>query len=265
MTRFRPSLISEWSKEAVRAKLGTKSSARPVLVQLPCRVVFIKVCGVTNSEDALLAAGLGADAVGMIFAASKRRITTGTASDIVRHLPAETMAVGVFLDESRERVIKKANEVGLVAVQLHGSESIEDTRWLAARIPTVIKAFSATNSALRRAADYGAHHILIDSAVPGSGKVFDWAVLEQAPSNLRFILAGGLNPRNVADAVTSVKPWGIDVATGVEKSPGRKDAKKLRQFIAAARAAEPKVDEYLDNDDSPKPRPFNWEEDRSWR
>lgn len=228
--------------------------------------MFVKVCGITNVEDALLAAGLGADAVGMIFAASSRRITTGEARDIVRRLPPDVIPVGVFRNENVERVAETANSLGLRAVQLHGNETPEDTRWLASRVPIVIKAFSATDPALLRQAEYGAHRLLVDSATPGSGQVFNWAVLEEAPMNRPFILAGGLDVANVADAVRTVRPWGVDVATGVEASPGKKDPAKVRRFIAAAREAaatypEPEFELDVDVDD----RPFNWEEDVTWR
>lgn len=224
--------------------------------------MFVKICGITNAEDALLAAGLGADAVGMIFAASSRRITSAEARDIVRRLPPEVVPVGVFRDERAQRVADIANSLGLRAVQLHGRESPEETRWLAARVPMVIKAFAATDKALLRQSEYGAHRLLIDSATPGSGQVFDWAVLEEAPLNRPFILAGGLNPANVADAVAAVQPWGIDVSTGVEASAGKKDPVKLRQFIAAARSV-PVDRREADFDDAD--RPFNWEEDATWR
>lgn len=232
--------------------------------------MFIKICGVTNAEDGLLAAGLGANAVGMIFAASPRRISTAEARDIVRRLPPEVLPVGVFRNESRERVAHTANSLGLRAVQLHGSESPEDTRWLAQRLPQVIKAFAATDPALLRAEEYGAHRLLIDSVTPGSGKVFDWAVLEGAPLDRPYILAGGLDPGNVADAVRAVRPWGIDVATGVEASPGKKDPAKLRLFLARARAADPTADvagfgpeRALDVDGGAWP--FDWEADTRWR
>lgn len=224
--------------------------------------MFVKICGVTSAEDALLAAGLGADAVGMIFAASSRRITTGEARDIVRRLPPDIIPVGVFRNESRERVAETTNSLGLRAVQLHGRETPEDTRWLAERLPFVIKAFSATDPTLVDHAEYGAHRLLIDSATPGSGQLFDWAVLEEAPMNKPFILAGGLDPLNVGDAIRTVQPWGVDVSTGVEASPGKKDPAKVRQFIASARAAAASIPEPLyDADD----RPFNWEEDSTWR
>ena len=224
--------------------------------------MFVKICGVTSVDDALLAAGMGADAVGMIFAASQRRIAIAEARDIVRRLPPEVTPVGVFRNESPERVAETANSLGLRAVQLHGSESPDDTRWLAARVPIVIRAFAATDPALLDIDDYGPVRLLIDSETPGSGEVFDWAVLEGAPQDRPYILAGGLHPGNVADAVRAVQPWGIDVATGVESSPGRKDPTKVRQFIAAARAAAPTAEH--DRLEASQ-QPFDWGEDGTWR
>lgn len=197
--------------------------------------MFVKICGITNAEDALLAAGLGADAVGMVFAASSRRITQGEARDIVRRLPSEVMPVGVFRDERRDRVASLANEIGLRAVQLHGNESPEDTRWVADRVPVVIRAFSASDPALTRLDDYGRVWLLVDSATPGSGTTFDWSVLDALSLDRAFILAGGLGPDNVADAISDVGPWGVDVSSGVEASPGRKDPVRLRRFLAEAR------------------------------
>lgn len=198
-------------------------------------VVFVKICGITNVEDGLLAAGLGADAVGMIFAASSRRITQGEARDIVRRLPAEVISVGVFRNERRDRVAALANEIGLQAVQLHGNESPDDTRWVAERVPIVIRAFSATDPALSRIDDYGRVWLLVDSASPGSGTTFDWSVLDELALDRPFLLAGGLSPDNVAEAIGTVAPWGVDVSSGVEASPGRKDPVRLRKFLAAAR------------------------------
>ncbi len=201
--------------------------------------VFVKICGVTTAEDALLAAGLGADAVGMIFAASKRRVNSEEARDIVRRLPPEVLSVGVFRNERPQRVVDTANAIGLRAVQLHGSESPEDTRWIAERVPAVIKAFAIADPMLRSGADYGPHRLLIDSPIPGSGEVFDWGELDQAVGGRRYILAGGLHPDNVTEAIEMLDPWGVDVATGVESSPGHKDPAKVRRFLAAARAAVP--------------------------
>jgi phosphoribosylanthranilate isomerase len=234
--------------------------------------MFVKICGITTVEDALLAAGLGADAVGMIFAASSRRVSRGEARDIVRRLPGEIVTVGVFRDERRERVVDIANSIGLRAVQLHGHETPEDTRWVADRVPIVIRAFAATDPALRHLDEFGKTWVLVDSATPGSGQAFDWLLLDELAVSRPFILAGGLNPGNVAEAVTAVQPWGIDVASGVEAVPGRKDPAKLRHFLSAARAvggtfnrADGVAGSASDLARPVDEPPFNWEEDRSWR
>jgi phosphoribosylanthranilate isomerase len=123
------------------------------------------------------------------------------------------------------------------------------------RVPFVIQAFPAGSPALERAADYGVDAVMIDSPTPGSGKVFDWSLAEGAPPGLRLILAGGLTPDNVAGAIEAVRPWGVDSATGVEDAPGRKDARKVRAFVAAAREAEPRA--YRGADAGP----YDWQDD----
>jgi phosphoribosylanthranilate isomerase len=201
--------------------------------------VFVKICGITSEEDALLAVAMGADAVGFVFAPSSRQISPSKAADIVKRLPTEILTVGVFRHETRQRIVDIVHQAGLRAAQLHGHETATDSRWVRARVPLVIKAFSSGDPALDDADDYGADAILVDSARPGSGEVFDWSLAEGAPTNRKVILAGGLTPENVTDAVRQVRPWGVDVSTGVESSPGHKDARKLRAFVQAARLAEP--------------------------
>ncbi len=200
--------------------------------------MFVKICGVTDAEDALLAAGLGASAVGMIFAASKRRVSNGAAIEIVRRLPPEVLAIGVFRDESKERVVEIANRVGLRAVQLHGSESVEDTQWISDRVPNVIRALSVDDLGRYPLKDFRPARLLVDSPAPGSGSTFDWSKLDKVADNHHFILAGGLNPNNVRAAIERVRPWGVDVASGVERAPGQKDPTKVMKFISAARSAE---------------------------
>lgn len=201
------------------------------------RRLFVKVCGITNPDDALLAAGLGADAIGMIFAASSRRITGGRARDVVRRLPPDVLTVGVFQNERRERVVEAANTIGLRAVQLHGRESAEDTRWIAERVPGVIRVFTPGDPGLQRIDEYGPVQLMVDSPKDGDGRPFDHSILERLGINRRVLLAGGLNPSNVADTVEAVQPWGVDVASGVEARPGHKDPVLLRRFIANARSA----------------------------
>lgn len=199
--------------------------------------IFVKICGITSVDDALVAAGLGADALGLNFVgSSSRRITVNRGREIIRRLPPEVLTVGIFRNESREKVVEVANTIGLRAVQLHGHETAEDTRWVAERVPAVIRAFSAQDPALERHEEFGPVRLLIDSPEPGSGHTFDWSRMDELASGRPILLAGGLNPDNVASAVETVRPWGVDAASGIESSPGHKDPVLVRRFIANARA-----------------------------
>ncbi len=200
--------------------------------------VFVKICGITSEADALLAAGFGAAAVGFIFAPSPRQMRPADVADIVKRLPLETVTVGVFRDEAPQRVVEIANHAGLKAVQLHGMESAEDTRWIRQRVGATIKAFPAGHRNIDRFDEYGAQFLLIDGANPGSGELFDWRLAEGVDDPSRLIVSGGLDPSNVGRAIAHLRPWGVDVASGVESSPGVKDPGKLRDFVAAVRAAE---------------------------
>ena len=217
--------------------------------------MFVKICGITSEEDALLAVAMGADAVGFVFAPSPRQVTPSVAASIASRLPPEVLTVGVFKDELPKRVVEVVNRAGLRAAQLHGDESREDAGHVAVRVPLVIKAFRAGDPRLARAGEYGASIVMIDAPSPGSGKVFDWRLAEGAPRARRLVLAGGLDPDNVADAIRVVRPWGVDVSTGVESAPGKKDPLKVRAFVAAARAAAPAPYEGADD------APFDWEQD----
>lgn len=216
--------------------------------------MFVKICGITSEEDALLAVAMGADAVGFNFVpSSPRYLAVARAADIAKRLPPEILTVGIFRDEAPARVVELTNQAGLRAAQLHGHESDEETRWVRQRVPVVIKVFPGGDPALAHAPSYGADIVMLDSASPGSGKVFDWSLAEGAPSGLRILLAGGLTPDNVGEAIERVRPWGVDVATGVESEPGVKDATKVRRFIQAAHAAEPE-----DYHGSEGVKPFDW-------
>lgn len=210
--------------------------------------MFVKICGTTTEEDALLAVAMGADAVGFVFAPSPRRITAQTAADIVKRLPPEILTVGVFRDESPERVVEVVNGSGLKGAQLHGHETPDQTAFVRERVPLVIQGFAAGDPAVSRAGDYPADVVLLDSPSPGSGQVFDWQLAE-VPDGLRVMLAGGLTPANVGEAIAKVHPWGVDVVSGVESSPGRKDPVKVRAFVAAAKAAGDRP--YVPADDAP--------------
>jgi phosphoribosylanthranilate isomerase len=172
-----------------------------------------------------------------VFAPSRRQIQPARARDIVRRLPPEVLTVGVFRDDLPQRVVETVNVVGLRAAQLHGRERPEDGQHVAQRVPVLIKAFSAGDRLLDLAGEYGAAAILVDSPVPGSGELFDWSALDGTSRHERLILAGGLTPTNVADAIGVVRPWGVDVSSGVEARPGHKDPLKVRDFVKAAKAA----------------------------
>ena len=222
--------------------------------------VFIKICGITNADDALLATALGVDGLGFIFAPSPRQIVPTRVEEIIRRLPSEVLTVGVFRDEAPSRVIEIVNRCGLKAAQLSGRESMEDTRLIRESVPAVIKAFPGGSPALSVADRYGADIVMVDSDTPGSGRVFDWSLAEGAPGGIRLLMAGGLTPENVATAIAKVRPWGVDVATGVETSPGRKDPARLRAFINAVRQTEPSKP-VSEDQESTEDIPYNWQEE----
>jgi len=199
--------------------------------------LFVKICGITSEADALLAVGLGASAVGFVFAPSPRQMAPSAVADIVKRLPHETVTVGVFRDESPRRVVEIAGQIGLRAVQLHGFESTEDARWVAERVNWTIKALPAGHRNIERFPEYGAQTLLLDGVNPGSGELFDWRLAEGVADPRRLMVSGGLRPDNVAAAVAHLHPWGVDVSSGVESSPGVKDPGRLREFVAAARQA----------------------------
>jgi phosphoribosylanthranilate isomerase len=199
--------------------------------------MFVKICGITNEDDALLATALDADALGFVLAPSPRQVDPETVRDIVRRLPREVHTIGVFRNERPERIVEIVGRAGLRGVQLHGSEPASEVKWIRERVQFVIQAFSAGDPALATAGASAADIILVDSPTPGSGKVFDWQLAEGAPVGKRILLAGGLTAENVGDAIRLVRPWGVDVSTGVEQRPGHKDPAKLRRFVEAAREA----------------------------
>lgn len=221
----------------------------------------MKVCGTTSEEDALLAVAMGADAIGFIFAPSTRQVAPGIVRDIVRRLPPEILTVGVFRDETPERVTDIVQATGLRAAQLHGHETAEQAQRIKERVPIVFKAFAAGDPGIRQARSYGVAAVLVDNPQPGSGQVFDWSLAEDVPAGLRLMLAGGLGPDNVADAIATVHPWGVDACSSLEASPGRKDPRKLRAFIANAKAAGDADDQGRhDQSDPDGPVPFDWME-----
>ena len=200
-------------------------------------MVRVKVCGITNLEDALAAVSLGAYALGFVFAPSPRQITPDKAAEIIAQLPPFVSRVGVFVDSPLEQVQETIAIAGLSMVQLHGSE---DAEYCQALSPRVIKAFRVrSDSILRELPRYKVSAYLLDSydaaLKGGTGKTFDWSIAKAASKLGCIILSGGLNPDNVRQAIEQVEPYAVDVSSGVEVSPGKKDHDKLRAFIEAAK------------------------------
>ncbi|HDX9612170.1 TPA: phosphoribosylanthranilate isomerase [Bacillus toyonensis] len=198
----------------------------------------VKICGITDIETAKIACEYGADALGFVFAESKRKISPGLVKEIIQELPANVLKVGVFVNESVEVVQKIAEECGLTHVQLHGSEDNHQIRRL--NIPS-IKALGVTSEAdMKNAQTYEADYILFDSPREkfhgGNGKTFSWEILGQMPNELRkkTILAGGLNALNIEEAIRAIQPYMVDVSSGVE-TEGKKDIEKIKQFIIKAK------------------------------
>jgi phosphoribosylanthranilate isomerase len=217
--------------------------------------MFVKICGITGEDDALLAVALGADAVGFIFAPSSRQVAAQRVYDITRRLPPEILTVGVFRDEHPDRVIDIVHRSGVRAAQLHGHETPDTVARVAEVVRWVIKAYPAGSPEVRSARGLATDLILLDAPQPGSGTMFDWTLVADVPEGMRLILAGGLDPDNVATAVQRVRPWGVDVCSGVEREPGRKDPLRMKRFIESARAAAPQ--RYRGEDDLP----YDWSDD----
>ena len=226
--------------------------------------LFVKICGITRAQDADLAAGLGANALGFVFwPNSPRYISADAAKAIAATVPAHVLKVGVFVDQPVEEVARIMADVGLDAAQLHGHESPQYCRDLTVRLKadptdnirsdgrvesdtpvgsafrrTVIKAIGMTNNGSANIADFD-HDVmlLVDAHDPekhgGTGKTVNWDAAREIAATRRTILAGGLNAANVKLAVRSVRPYGVDVSSGVESAPGVKDPNRLRAFFEA--------------------------------
>jgi phosphoribosylanthranilate isomerase len=203
-------------------------------------MVRIKICGITNLEDALAAVEYGADALGFVFQPkSPRAVTPELAKTIVSALPPFITTVGVFVDTSKEEIEKIVSHVGLNIIQLHGSEP-PDACQMSRKVIKAIRVRDLT--ALEPLKSYTVSAFLLDTYSPhtmgGTGQIFNWDIAVEAKKFGRIILAGGLNPENVEEAIRWVQPYGIDVATGVEgNEKGKKDHRKLRLFIEKARRA----------------------------
>ncbi len=203
--------------------------------------VRIKICGITNQADAAAAVRAGADALGFIFyAGSPRCVAPERAAEIVAGLPPFVVPVGVFVNAAAGEIESICETAGIQAAQLHGDESPGFCEALAGQKRPVIKAFRVRDASWKSdAAAYPVGAVLLDTFAEdrygGTGTTFDWRLVEGSPH--RVILSGGLNPDNVAEAVRSVRPYGVDTGSGVEREPGRKDHDKVRAFVEAARRA----------------------------
>ena len=201
--------------------------------------IKVKICGMTQLKDALFAVEQGVDAVGFIFyKKSPRAVTMKTVREIIKKLPPLVETVGVFVNESAERVNKMADYCGLDLVQLHGEESPAFCRKIRRR---VIKAFRVKDlQSIKQLSKFPVSGFLLDTFSDnlhgGTGKTFDWNLALPAKKMGPVILAGGLTSRNILQAVRQVRPYGVDVCSGVEKSPGIKDLEKVRAFLKNIRS-----------------------------
>lgn len=199
-------------------------------------MVRVKICGITNMEDALLAIEMGADAIGFIFAESPRRITPKKAEAIIRTLPPLIKTVGVFVNEEPARIKEIQSVCGLDLIQLHGDESPEICRDL---MPHSIKAFRIQNeTSIKNIKRYKGvvRAILLDTyqkgKAGGTGRTFDWSLaLKAKETGIPIILAGGLGPENIIEAIRTVDPYAVDINSGIEKQPGKKDPVLMKQLM----------------------------------
>jgi phosphoribosylanthranilate isomerase len=197
----------------------------------------IKFCGMTRREDLLAASRLGVDAIGLVFyTESPRHVKPEQARALAYDLPPFVTKVGVFVEPSAEQVCQMVQHVGLSAVQLYGGPSTRDLRAAGCHVP-IIRAVSAGADLADRLSEYRDESVLVDAPAGnlpgGTGQIWDWASLQACPRPRHLILAGGLNADNIREAVLRAKPDGVDVSSGVEQSPGVKDAARMAAFMAA--------------------------------
>lgn len=216
--------------------------------------LWIKICGNTSLEDALLAVEAGADAVGFVLAPSPRRVTAAEVAAIVPHLPATVEKIGVFVDAALDDIDATVRACGLTGVPLHSEAGQELPARLRRQLGAGLRIMrvvhfgpEAAAQAAMIARDANVDAVLVDSrtatAVGGTGVAFDWEIagktlFQNAEARKHLIAAGGLTPDNVAEAIATLRPWGVNVASGVEAAPGRKDPAKVKEFVENARAAD---------------------------
>jgi phosphoribosylanthranilate isomerase len=215
--------------------------------------LWVKICGNTSAADALLAVEAGADAVGLVFAASPRRVTESEAAGIVKRLPKTVETIGVFVDATVEEIYSAVRMCHLTGVQLHWDAAAEMPARLRAKLGHELKVLRVAHygkGAAKQVADYAGDKnvdgVLIDSrtmgAADGTGVAYDWGLAAKTvfrnAYERKLVVAGGLTPENVGEAIAALRPWGVDVVSGVEAELGRKDPLKVREFVKQARAAQ---------------------------
>jgi phosphoribosylanthranilate isomerase len=203
-------------------------------------MVKVKVCGITNLGDARVAADAGADAIGLVFAESPRRVSVERAKEIAAALPQDVLKVGVFVDAGPEEVLRIAREVGLDYAQLHGDEPPEAVAEMRGSGVGVMKALRVRNAeALAVIEQYGADLFLLDAwsakARGGTGVRFDWELAKSLIGRDNIVVSGGLDPENVREAIEYFEPYGVDASSSLEERPGKKSGERVRRFVGAAK------------------------------
>ena len=225
------------SRVRVLAKIASSSQGIEGKLRI---MTVVKVCGITNPGDARVAADAGADAVGLVFAESPRQVGVEEVRRISAALPENVLKVGVFVDAGPEEVLRIAREVGLDLAQLHGDETPETVTAVRSGGVKVMKALSVRDAAsLEEMGRYEADLFLLDAysekARGGTGERFDWEVAKSLRGRDNIVVAGGLGPENVREAVELLKPYGVDASSSLEDEPGRKNDERVRRFVLAAR------------------------------
>jgi phosphoribosylanthranilate isomerase len=195
--------------------------------------IRVKICGITNKEDAMMISNLGADAIGFVFAESKRKITPEKAKSIIEELPPFITTVGIFMDEELKEVNRITDFTLLDAVQLHGGESEEYCKRVNRKVIKGIKITKddTNESLISKMENFSVSAFILDPG-KGSGKTFNWEIARGIEKPI--IIAGGLTPLNVSKVIQKLNPYGVDVSTGVEKDYGIKDKEKVKKFIREA-------------------------------
>jgi phosphoribosylanthranilate isomerase len=193
----------------------------------------LKICGITNKEDAIMISNLGADAIGFVFAKSKRKVTPERAKEIIEILPPFITTVGIFMDTTLNEVNEISEFTSIDVIQLHGNETPQYCNKVKKKVikGIAITATDTRETLLSKMKNYSVSAFILDPG-RGSGKAFDWNIAKGIEENI--IIAGGLTPDNVKQVISDLHPYGVDVSTGVEKAYGKKDRKKVEKFIKEA-------------------------------